>query len=514
MSTYNLPGVYTIYKERKPVVAATNTASTDSLLIFGTATDGPKFVPYNVTRPQDGAQTFGSYSVPQIGSSMLMPAINEAYYAGARNIIGVRITGLDATLALQDDTTKVMDLFGKYPGAKYNKVQVEITADEIRIWNVADSALNKVAPTVAYAKADYTSINLLVNQINKDSAISDVRATVVLGKENTVSTTLATVAKTVLAGGDDQLTEELGDYTLGTGLRGALAKAYDIFVEFETKLVVPLGVSVGFTDDATPVFDKQDAQKLAEFCYEAAKRNNDIIGVIPVAPLNDTSLAGVKALADKLATVDNTYKDTEEGIDIGKYINIVVGEPLFSDTTIGGYANTASACYFGLASKLPVQSGTTNKTISGANSLRYTFSPTQIENLRANKFTVLKYKLGRGVVVVEGLLGSLPISDFQALSTLRIIHSITDAIRDAVDPFIGEPLDVAHVNSIQTALQEVLATYAKNGAISTGTFELYFGQTNQIVGDVDVELDLEIPSELRRVKVTVSRRYPQTSSNQ
>lgn len=526
----NLPGVYTQYKEKKPAVAITNEPTTEEILIFGTATDGPVLTPVTITRPADGLAVFGDFpvdvygnpTVPVIegcGSPLLIAAISEAYYAGARNITCVRISGKDASKEITHEGTLLFTAFGKYPGAKYNKVKMLVNDNKLLVWNVADSKLNKPRATFTYDLTIIKTLKDLATAINANQATGDLRIVVATGQDNTNTAVLADVlnTETFLEGGDDELISELGSYdltgeTYGTGYRGLLAKAYDLFFEYDADLVIPLGVCVGFRG-ATPTYDKQDALELAKFCFEAAQRNNDIIGVIGVEPLADTTLSGISAFCNKLVEADNTY--VVDGVDLGRYINIVIGEPIFNDTAFGGnYINLAPACYFGLASSLAVQSGTTNKIIPNATNLRYNFSPAQTEALKDNKFTVLRYKVGRGVVVIEGLLASLATSDFQALSTVRIIHGLMKAVRTATDPFIGEPLDIPHVNSIETAISDVIATFAKNGAITNGTFNLFFGGNNSIVGDIDVELELEIPSELRRILVTVSRRFPNLTREQ
>jgi hypothetical protein len=512
----NLPGVYTNYKERKPVVVAAEPA-TDEILFLGTATDGPTFTPVTITRPTEAINVFGTYTVPAIGSPMLVPAASEAYYAGARNITLVRITGVDATAELESGVGVLeATLFGKYPGAKYNNVAYEVTDSQFKVWSVADSLANATNPTKTYSIADgqLDTLDKLALAINKDTTTTDLRMVVAKDRgTQDPKDAFGVIAKTNLTGGDDELNPSLGTYSPQTGLRGALAKAYDLFYEYDADMIVPLGVSVGMTEDATPTFDKEDAMKLAEFCFEAALRNNDIIGAIGVKPLADTSLAGMSAFVSQLASVDNTYVNNA-GVDIGRYINIVVGEPIFEDNLVGSYANLGTAAYFGLASSLAVQSGTTNKVMKNAVNLRYNLSPSQIETLKNNRFTVLRYRIDRGVIVTEGLIASLPGSDFNALSTVRIIHGITDAIRLATEPFIGEPLDLPHTQGIDTAIRDVLATFAKNGAITTGNFQMFFAGNNAIVGDIDIELELEIPAELRRIIVTVSRRLPTLSQSQ
>ena len=127
MANYNLPGVYTFYKERGLLATpAVSERVTDEILLIGTAHDGPKNVPVRVERPQDAINLFGDPGKIQNGGSLLVPAFREAYYAGARNIYLMRITGEEAKLEIED----VMTIMAPYL-AQYNNIMVSIEVGEV-----------------------------------------------------------------------------------------------------------------------------------------------------------------------------------------------------------------------------------------------------------------------------------------------------------------------------------------------------------------------------------------------
>ncbi len=535
MANYNLPGVYTFYKERGLLATpAVSERVTDEILLIGTAHDGPKNVPVRVERPQDAINLFGDPGMIQNGGALLVPAFREAYYAGARNIYLMRITGEEAKLEIEN----VMTITAPYPGSKYNNIMVSIEVSEVDpenpdekpeaklyIWNKEETEANtleelkaKKIDTRKYEIFDlnsYKSLHELAQDIVYRAGIG-VEVKEGAGIEDLI---MADVVNQPLAGGSDQAVigedielgkyssvDEFGDPVPGEGYRAALETAYDLIVDYNVKTVVPLGVYVGFDETK---YDRTDADVLVNLCYTAARRNNDITAVINVRPFKGDTLAEVKDEVDALYKVADNRYISEDNVDIGKYLSIVAGEGIFIDQELGTYTNTLSAAYAGLVSTLPIQSGSTNKVINGIASLRYNLSPAQAGDLRDKRFTVIRNKFNRGVTVVEGLVASLPTSDFQSLSTVRVVHGVMNAIREVVDPFIGEALDIPHITSLENAISGRLDKFVDDGALTSASFQILFPQNAAIMGDVRVALELGIASELRRILVTVSRSVTQ-----
>lgn len=90
----NLPGFRTELQDRNLKVEET-VARTQKIVIMGTATDGPVGQPVEVSRPEDAEAIFGR-AVDDMGrpnGATLLPKFYEVYYAGARNIALMRISG-------------------------------------------------------------------------------------------------------------------------------------------------------------------------------------------------------------------------------------------------------------------------------------------------------------------------------------------------------------------------------------------------------------------------------------
>lgn len=370
----------------------------------------------------------------------------------------------------------------------------------LKVWKVLQSL--ETEPTATFVFDNYANVGALVDAINSSSL--DVVATLDSGVVGTDAISLPAVAKTALVGGDDQEDMLLGAYDgdASTDYRACLEKAYNLLIDLQCDIVVPLGVSFG-------VGNKTDSLRLAEFCFESGQRDNDVMGMINTETISDISLAGIQTAVAAFSTADNVHTVlTGDGtVDLGRYISIVLGpDILVGDAIKGDYYTAPAAAYAGLLSKLAPQSGTTNKTVTTAKGLRFMFSPAQIAALNANKLITLRAKSGRGVVVVEGLLASLAGSDFQSIASVRTIFEVMKRVRSAADPFIGEPLDATHVDALKNAISTVLNGAIDAAVINGGDFEVYFGGVNAIIGDVNIELQLDIPSEIRRIICTVSRR--------
>lgn len=97
----NLPGFRTELQDHNLTVEAAP-ALTEKIVIMGTATDGPVGQPIVVSRPEDAEAIFGR-AVDDQGrpnGATLLPKFYEVYYAGARNIALMRISGEVATNSL------------------------------------------------------------------------------------------------------------------------------------------------------------------------------------------------------------------------------------------------------------------------------------------------------------------------------------------------------------------------------------------------------------------------------
>jgi|GEM_PF-5901878 len=147
MATTNLPAVISDFKDGNLTVT-TPAKGGESVLLIGTADDGPLYEPVNIDVIEDAKTVFGS---PTAGT--LIRGIYEAYNGslGRKDIRGVRIGNAKTAVAyvmpsgVEDPSGSfppasgwAMKLEGRYPGDKYNTIQFSRSLDTITIAGLPD----------------------------------------------------------------------------------------------------------------------------------------------------------------------------------------------------------------------------------------------------------------------------------------------------------------------------------------------------------------------------------------
>lgn len=178
----NLPGFMTEFKDGG-LQARTETAApaTDSILILGTAVDGPTMEPVAVD-PATVEAVFGP-GVNAKGApngSTVIRAFEEAYQAGCRDIRIMRISGAPAKAQLSGETTEVTtevpksDDLGTAPGNAI--ITFDLNQYVIDTTSVSVDADGETLPASAYtvtqgvAGTTYAKVALKVNVTNPGAA--------------------------------------------------------------------------------------------------------------------------------------------------------------------------------------------------------------------------------------------------------------------------------------------------------------------------------------------------------
>jgi hypothetical protein len=304
------------------------------------------------------------------------------------------------------------------------------------------------------------------------------------------------------------------------------------------------------------------AYQLANFCYQTSQTDQECTGYIGVLPPNSYSLKDLSNWAGKLPvadqdtnvitsngtgllgnkfmsgrkstgsvaadlipghTIDGTsglldggFIGTDSGfldgtqlkdnndklVDIGKYLSVLSAQPILSNPVLEAYVASAAGIYAGFVSTLPANSAPTNKVVPGAG-LPFRINLEKV-NLLAGQRYVHFHAKPKGVVVSDAPSATRPDSDYNRLSTMRIVKSCVDAVRDVADPFLGEGLTGARMAALETAIERVLIQLQQAGFIQR--FEKVVSATpdQQVLGQATVELTLVPAFELRRITVVVS----------
>ncbi len=114
-----------------------------------------------------------------------------------------------------------------------------------------------------------------------------------------------------------------------------------------------------------------------------------------------------------------------------------------------------------MVSQLVPNSAPTNKVIDAV-SLPFRLSLSKLDALAGAKYVMFQQK-SKGVVVSDAPTAARSQSDYNRLSTVRIVKATLDAIRLAADPFIGEPITGARLAALDTAIDQTLSKLTKAG---------------------------------------------------
>jgi len=289
------------------------------------------------------------------------------------------------------------------------------------------------------------------------------------------------------------------------------------------------------------------AYQLANFCYNLSKNDNNAIGVIGVRPYASLAISDIYAWVGALPTLDSTtgevtvngsgllgnkfmagtltfdkgfyataeehldgdtglVDDNDHAVDIGKYLSIVASWPILSntfDTSGYGYVSSGAPLYAGLISTLESKSAPTNKALSRSVGLPFKLPKKKLDQLVGVKYVVFSTKT-QGSFVVDAPTAAMSTSDYQRLTTIRIVNDATDAVRRVADPFIGEAQTTATRQAMQATIERELSNMQKFGFLRRYDVTVTATANQQIRGEATVTMVLVPAFELRRIRVTVS----------
>ena len=232
---------------------------------------------------------------------------------------------------------------------------------------------------------------------------------------------------------------------------------------------------------------------------------------VPGTGLPGHTIDGVDGLAGGgFVATDTSWPDGSQlkdrnnhRVDIGKYISVVAGQAIMSNTTsTASYAATASATYSGFVASLPSNSAPTNKVLPGVR-LPFRVSVAKLDALAGAGYVMLQQK-PKGVVVSDAPTGARTDSDYRRLTTFRIVKSTIDAVRGAAEPFLGEAITGARIAALETAIEQVLVKLQKGEYLQRWEKSVRSTPQQQIQGKATVELILVPAFELRQISVVIS----------
>jgi hypothetical protein len=602
----NLPGILTEFKDGGLQLRTDpNPPQTESILLLGTATDGPVGVPVAVDA-STVELVFGKAvdSNGRPNGATLVVGFEEAWNAGCRDIRLMRISGkpasviipcapitvteeklieeelgladgsvitatldyvpiegslvvyaddvaVDSSLVTLNGQDIMVDTSGltlgtklvakylanvtttingsikietKFAGSLYNECKATVTTivDNQGRKIILEKPALKKAPgeqPLEYSSADYFTIEALVNAINNDpNSIFVATCDPEIAEQS--PELLQLMDTTQFTGGDDELNLSKSRlFELLSGKRDADGNliepgAYQLLENYTVDWVVPLGV---YADDELPDNKKNFAQELAMACAYISTRQHTTYGVISTKPARATDLKSIDEHVSKLLARKNDYfvldkygnpvLDAEgKPYDIGRFIHVVAGpDVILRNTRLGTYTANSAVIFAAMMSTMRPGSSPLNKRVPGIVGLRFNYSNAQRDRLTAARYVTYKTKNNGTIVAVEDAMTcAQPGSDYARTTTVRVVKAAVDAVKDACDPFLGEPNNVPNRNAMAAAIDKRLSAMKEAGDLSDYRFNIISTLMDQVLGRAKIELTIVPPFELRQITVVVS----------
>jgi hypothetical protein len=177
---------------------------------------------------------------------------------------------------------------------------------------------------------------------------------------------------------------------------------------------------------------------------------------------------------------------------------------LFNPFDITGFGYTASAApsYAGFYSTLQSKSAPTNKVLPGV-ALPFRINNSKLDDLAGVGYVMISDK-AKGIVVSDAPTAARPDSDYQRLTTVRIVKDVIDAVRQASEPFIGEAGGAAQRAALKTAIDAKLGRLQQGQFIQRYDLNVTATPAQQIQGDAIIELNIVPAFELRQITLILS----------
>jgi hypothetical protein len=318
-----------------------------------------------------------------------------------------------------------------------------------------------------------------------------------------------------MSGGEDQLdltNEELND---------KLVEAYQLLEDYDgIDFVVPLGATI-YVDSFNNV-NTDIALNLARFCARRSILGAFSHGIVCYEPILNPNVATVAERVAVLKTYDwdinylDDYKTTLnnpqpvlelragqlQSMSIRNMLSIIAGpEGVFFQPILGPYVGTLEASYAGRACSLPVHSATTGKRISGPINLYYRYGRGAQNDLVGGRFVVFHENRESVVRTLLDVTYDKEGSTYDNLLTFRTVATIVNDQTSIFEPYIGEAITPANLNSIGSEAQRYLDGVKNIGVIQDFKFNLVVPPTASRMGEIFITQVLVPQSELKRVSV-------------
>lgn len=270
---------------------------------------------------------------------------------------------------------------------------------------------------------------------------------------------------------------------------------------------------LGFYADNSSVVTSSLAKRVADHCADITNRSSPVLGVLGMKAFVNTTNTSEVMTAAQIATQvgwpNIAGRDVPGFGTNGPYLTVVGTEvdPVTYPFTAGGnrvgefgYAN--GACTFAAAlSQLASESAPTSKVIFNLRGLRYNPTRTQQQAMIDQGVIPVALDFNRAPRWVDGMTYAASGSDYQRISTLRIVFDAIQVVRQKAQPFVGEGMTLSMQAALETAITSGLRGMQQEGALLQSDFTVTYDPS---IYTAQIDLVLRPAFEVRNIEVSVS----------
>lgn len=238
--------------------------------------------------------------------------------------------------------------------------------------------------------------------------------------------------------------------------------------------------------------------KIAEKCGEVTLNSYPLFAVLGIKGLAGIENPTPSEVSTGLALSNLVSKSA---VVNGHLVSVVAAEiHTLSAPASWGWSN--GACnYAALVSRLDAWSATTGKPVYNVDRLRYDITRTQAETLIGKGLVPVQLDFSRSPRWVDGITFSASGSDYERLSTLRIVFDAVKLVRAIAQNYVGEGMSLQMRNAFETQISSALRSMQQVGAVNASDFRVQYSPSQN---KAYVDLALTPAFELREVIVSVS----------
>jgi hypothetical protein len=483
----------------------------NTLMLVGTALDGPANIPFELRHNIDPYEA--------LGFSPLAHAYAAARRAGATRILAYRVNGTYSNALLKDRNGEVFASFQSVSASNiYNNIQMILYPDYLYL-------VSTDGTTRSYFFDKYPTVGDLTYAINKDAYYGIIEFNAENVNEYAVLTNLVDGPTSItFTGGQieshlihsrNPLNQDFKDVNDVTPLlKEKLKKA--LFGEDPTDILERqpnsdlgiLGYGVLALCDMFHDDDPEYTEMLGSFCLHKTKEiGSGCIGVIGTQPIYpDNNLLPVnfdsivhQRMAD-LVSLTESLEDNESY----KYVQVIVGHANYPQAGIEsmslayGFAATQSS--------LPYYTMMSNKSINGVSKLNYEISKEDVALLSANGYTCIVPSIRRGFVPYYSTSYSKDkLSPTARPHNIRISQHITSAISQEVDSLIGSEYTTLSVSTAIDKAKSILADMQTQSVIRDYDIAYSLSDSNT---SLDIEVSFTPVSEVTAISSITTLTFP------